>query len=397
MARLRATGVGDGDAHRRGDPPVPGVAAGPAAGFGQGRCLDEAAPCTALSGLADDASGEDRDFKDVTDDQLLGVLGARKRLEARQAWEIMMAVAEFIRRRPKDGCPLEGPARMPRVWDEHAAGELRAELHLTQAQADELLGLAYDLTVKLPLTSAALRDGIIDFPKARLITLRCLPLAASEAAAAEAILFASPEIAEWTYGMIRDRIARAVIQVNPQAAIRRREDASKARRIEVWAEDSGNAALVGRELPPAAVLAANQLLTARARELRASGLDGGMDELRVLAYLERLGVLDPLAPSAAPVTGPGAGGEHADEDPGGGESGGGEDPGGGGSSGGRGPAPGGTGGSTGGAGLVPGPPAGGLAAHVNLTVPLATALGLAERPGILSRIDPLDPNPGANT
>src|SRR5581483_8256672 len=169
------------------DPGVPasGPVAGPAWGFGQGRCLDEAAPCTALSGLADDASGQDRDFAGVTDDQLLGVLSARRRLESRQAWELLVTVAEFIRRRPAPGCPLEGPARMPRVWDEHAAAELRAELHLSPAKADELLGLAWDLAVKLPVTSAALRDGILDFPRARLIALHCLALTPAEAGAAE--------------------------------------------------------------------------------------------------------------------------------------------------------------------------------------------------------------------
>ena len=44
-----------------------------------------------------------------------------------------------------------------------------------------------------------------------------------------------------------------------------------------WAEDSGNAALMGRELPPAEVLAADQRITAWARQLKAAGLDGDMD------------------------------------------------------------------------------------------------------------------------
>ena len=34
---------------------------------------------------------------------------------------------------------------------------------------------------------------------------------------------------------------------------------------------------------------------------------------------------------------------------------------------------------------------------MNLTIPLTTLLGLAERPGTLSRAGPVDPNPGANT
>ena len=294
MARLIAAGL-DGYAHRRGAAPVPGVFSGPAAGFGQGMCLDAAVPCSTLSGMADDASGTDRTFASVTDDELMGLVGTRQRLQARQAWELLTTVAEFIRRRPGPGCALEGPERMPRVWHEHAPGELAAQLHLTAGAADDLLDLAHDLMVKLPGTAAALRDGIIDVDKARIIALRCSALTPEEARAAEAILFAQSDVDEMTWGMIRDRIARAVIEVNPEAAVKRREQAAKQRRVEVLPEDSGNEMLSGRELPPAAVLAASQLLTARARQLRKAGIRGGMDELRVQAYLEKLGVLDPLA------------------------------------------------------------------------------------------------------
>jgi hypothetical protein len=377
MRRLLAAGLGDGYAHVKGDPPVPGVFTGPAAGFGQGRCLDDAVPETGLAMLADEVSGADRSFADVTDDQLLGVLSARRRLEARQAWELMMAIAEFIRRRPGPGCPLEGPERMPRVWAEDAAGELRAQLHLTLGDADALLGLAHDLMVKLPLTSASLRDGVIDLAKARLIWFRCLPLSAEEARNAEAIVFGCPDVGQMTYGMLRDRIARAVIEVNPQAAVRRREEGARHRRVEVRAEDSGNAMVAGRELPPAAALAANQLLTARARQLRKAGITGGMDELRVLAYLEKLGVLDPLGKDRT---------AHGSGD-GPGEDGGPDGNGGNGGPGPAGPAP----GTPGGMETVPGSVQAGFAARTNLTLPLATLLGLAERPGVMPRIGPVDP------
>ena len=60
-ARLIAAGL-EGDAHRRGAPPRPGIPAGPAAGFGQGCPLDALAPSTIASGLADEASGENRAF-----------------------------------------------------------------------------------------------------------------------------------------------------------------------------------------------------------------------------------------------------------------------------------------------------------------------------------------------
>jgi hypothetical protein len=76
------------------------------------------------------------------------------------------------------------------------------------------------------------------------------------------------------------------MQVAPEAARKRREDAAKDARVERWAEDSGNAALVGRELPPAEVLAADQRVTWWARQLKKAGLAGSMDELRARAYLD---------------------------------------------------------------------------------------------------------------
>jgi hypothetical protein len=378
MARLIAAGL-DGYAHYRGAPPVPGVFSGPAAGFGQGMSLDAAVPCSPLSGMADDASGEDRTFADVTDDQLMGLMGTRQRLHARQAWELLMTVAEFIRRRPGPGCALEGPRRMPRVWHEHACSELTAQLHITRHAGDDLLDLAHDLTVKLPGTAAALRDGIIDADKAHIIALRCSVLTPDEARAAEAILFAHPDVDEMTWGMIRDRIARAVIEVNPEATIQRRKLAARQRRVEVAPEDSGNAMIAGRELPPAAVLAASQMLTARARQLRKAGIGGGMDELRVQAYLEKLGVLDPLADVG------GRAGTDGSSDDGHADGGGGN----------GGPGPGGTHpghpGPAGGAGARPGEVPAGFAARTNLTLPLATLLDLAERPGIMPGVGAIDP------
>jgi hypothetical protein len=156
---------------------------------------------------------------------------------------------------------------------------------------------------------------------------------------------------------LRSAIARAVMQVAPEKARKRREAAARDARVERWAEHSGNAALVGRELPPAAVLAADQRVTAWARELKQAGLDGSMDELRARAYLDLLlGVDSRPAPPAA--------GEQA--------------------------AP----------ASTPAPPATGpladvvppgFAARVNLTVPLQTLTGLADRPGELDGLGPVDP------
>ncbi|MBV9451336.1 MAG: DUF222 domain-containing protein [Streptosporangiaceae bacterium] len=366
-ARLIAAEIETAAAHVPGTPVIPGIKAGPAGGFGQGEPLDQAAPSPALDWAADYASGDDRAFGGVSDDELFGVLGVRQRLESRQGWEKLMGLAELIRRRPAPGCKLTGPGRMPRVWAEGTAAEASVQFAITQRAADGLLSLAWDLVVKLPVTSANLRDGIIDANKAQIVATYCANLTPEEAREAERILFATPDIEQKTRTTFRDRIARAVIQVNPEAARRRREDAAKECRIEVCAEESGNAMIAGRELPSVAVLRLDQKLTARARELKRLGVDGHLDDLRVLAFLERFGEADPegdLARANQTTRTAGAGDDCSSADAS-------RD------SGGR--ACGGTGAGS------------GLAGVVHLTAPVLTLTELARRPGVLRGMGPIDP------
>ena len=168
------------------------------------------------------------------------------------------------------------------------------------------------------------------------------------------------------------------MEVAPEKARQRREAAAKDARVERWAEDSGNAALMGCELPPDEVLAADQRITAWAKELRTAGLDGGMDQLRARAFLDLL-----LGKDSRPRRDASSGADGAGPGP-------------------DGPGPGGSGPA---GPDSPPPPAGpahgaapaGFAGRVTLTVPLATVTGLAGLPGELAGIGPVDPNPGANT
>ena len=86
-----------------------------------------------------------------------------------------------------------------------------------------------------------------------------------------------------TPGGLRSALARAVLEAAPETARERRKTAARFARVERWAEDSGNAALMGRELPPDEVLACDQRICWSAGELNKAGLEGGMDELRARA------------------------------------------------------------------------------------------------------------------
>jgi hypothetical protein len=292
--RLLGNDVGTGYAHQRGEAPLPGPHAGPGRHFGQGMVLDSAPAAPALAVAAEEAAGPARDFPGVDDDALLGVLGARRRLVARQDWERLMTIAEIIRRRPAAGCRLQGPGRMPRVWLEGAAREISAALAITNHEAVTLLGLAADLVTRLPLTSDALRDGILDLDKARLIGSRLAGLTDDEAREAEALFFATPGVEDMTWGKVAYWILNAAMTVNPDAAVRHRKQGARDGRVVLKQQGSGNYSLAGYELPAVAALAMDKAITARARELKRAGVTGSIQRLRMLAYLEAWNSEDPF-------------------------------------------------------------------------------------------------------
>src|SRR5580658_9709299 len=294
-AQMGATGAlgAIGAALGRRGPGQPGSAerfageyAGPAGAFATGMVLDTAPGGAELALFAADAAGTGDRYPGATDDELVGAICAWDRAEAHMAARKHAAIAELIRRRPYPGYALQGAAQMPAAWDEFTGDELSLALAESKGAAAGLLDLAWDLEVKLPGTKAAFRDGTLRVSKARIIADAARTLDPEEARAAEALVLG--RAGRLTPGGLRAAIARAVMAVAPDAARKRREEAAKDARVERWAEDSGNAALAGRELPPAEVLAADQRITWWAQELRKAGLDGDMDELRARAYLDLL-------------------------------------------------------------------------------------------------------------
>jgi hypothetical protein len=288
----------------------------------------------------------------VSDDELAGVICAWDRVEAYASAGKHAAVAELIRRRPDPGCSVAGPAQMPEGWHEFTGRELGAILGVSAGDAEEILDLAHTLEVHLPGTKAAFRAGILSRDKAAIIAAATGLLDPAEARAAEGMVL--DRAGSLTPAQLRAAIRRAVMDVNPGQARKRREHMAKRTRVERWAEDSGNAGLAGRELPPAEVLAADQRVTAWAQELRKAGMEGGMDALRARAFLDILLGTDSRPQGSGPDTG------HAAT-----------------------PAP---------AGPVAGVIPPGFAGRVGLTIPATTLLDLADRPGELAGLGPVDPD-----
>src|SRR5690349_9337011 len=313
----------------------PGEFASRAAGFGAGMLLDTMPGCGALAGFAAEAAGDDDRYEGACDDEVAGAISAWDRVEAYAAARKHAAVAEFIRRRPRAGSAVEGAARMPQDWDESITAEMAGVLAESRHAADAMLGLAHGLAVRLPGTRAAFRDGVLQQSKVAIIVRATAVLDPAEARAAERLVL--DRAGRLTPGALRAAIARAVMEVAPEKARKRREVAAKFARVERWAEDSGNAALAGRELPPDEVFAVEQRIAWWAGELKKAGLDGGTDEIRARALLDLLLGVD-SRPGHSSAAAPG-----------------------------------------------------GFAGRVTLTMPLTTAAGLADRPGESPGIGSIDP------
>jgi hypothetical protein len=375
------------------EPPRPG---GIGAAFAADGLFDRLAPGPALAGFVANACADEPGR--LSDDALVGVLQAWRRLASWAAAGEFAAVAELDRRRW---------AEVDAGADPHLAGhvgdELAAALTLTTRSADALLDIACGLA-RLPLTREALAAGRIDRVRALVITEGVSGLSDAHAAAVEsAVIGRAPG---QTSGQLRAATQRAVLAVDPAAAERRREEARKDARVEVWNERRGTAALAGRDLPPADVLAADKRIDALARQLKSDGREESLSELRAQVYVALLRGQPIGGPAPGEPSGPGtadAGSRNGQDGSAAPWSG---------SDGSRAfPAPQGHAGRTAPGSADPGMPApgssppgradpgsaepgsvpagAGLTGSVNLTMPLATWLGESPEPGEAAGFGPL--------
>jgi len=355
-------------------------------GFAQGGRADTMAPGPLLATIVDAVTGEDaKGLAGCSDDQLMGIISAARRMEARASWTLTAAVAEYAARHD-GGKPL----------DAFAADELAFALHLTSLSASGQMTYATSVATRLPATFAVLHAGRIHPFHLQIIQDETSILTGEDAAKADKLLAeAAPGM---TFGEVRSAAHKLVLKLDPEAVRKRKEAAKRDTHVRPFRERSGNAGMIGRELPSDEVLASWQNVEQRALDLRAAGMPGTLRELRVRAYLDLLqerdsrdllasdaGAAEPAAPDQSPPDGeppdpPGPG-----PGPGSGPGGPGGPSGPGGPGGPGGPSgPGGPGGPGGAGGPAPRPrPAAGpsLAALVTLTIPWSTYQGWSETPG----------------
>ncbi|HLK72634.1 MAG TPA: DUF222 domain-containing protein [Streptosporangiaceae bacterium] len=234
------------------------------------------APGPVLGTIMEVAAGEDGSgLPGLSYDQLIGFVAAARRQQSRYAWAEMAAMREFAARAAGQG---------PR--GAFAADELASELNLSWQCAAGQMGYASDVAERLPRTFAALGAGRLDPFKVRIIEEETRILSAEDAVKAGAELAGAA--GSLTPGKLRSAAHRLVLRLDPDSVRRRKESARRAASVRRFREDSGNTGMVARELPTAEAAASWQHLEQRALDLRAAGVPGTTDELRIRAYLDLL-------------------------------------------------------------------------------------------------------------
>ncbi len=350
------------------------------AGFCQGGASDTMAPGPLLATVVHTVTGDDGSgLAGCSDDQLMGIISAARRQQSRDEWTVMAAIGEFARRA---GTGVES---------EFAADELAAELHMSQQSAAGQMDFATEVPRRLPKIFAALAAGQIHPIHLRIVEDETRILSDADAARADAFLAAAAP--GMTFGELRYAARKLVLKLDPDAIKKRKEAAKCDTHVRRFREESGNAGMVARELPSDEVLASWQHVEQRALDLRAAGIPGTLQDLRVRAYLDLLQERDSRTAPAGVV--PAASGEGGQNQPAPGQPASGQplpnaDPPG---PPGPGPGPDSPDGSDGpgsgpggrdGPGPAPrvGPGAGpSLAALVTITIPLTTYQGRSEAPG----------------
>jgi Domain of unknown function (DUF222) len=229
-----------------------------------------------------------RQLPRLSDDELIGALGASQRQQSLHQEITYSLVAELDRRRTRpDG--REG---------EHVDAELGAELRLTPRAAQDLLFYSLEIQ-RLEPVRALLAAGVIDPKRAQTIARHLEPL--SDEHAAEVLEMILPRVGEMTTGWLSQALTSAVKKVDPEGARRRKQEGQEDARVECYAEDDGNAALSGRHLEPAQAIAADKNIRALAQTLKDQGTEGTLEQLCAAVFLALLSCQPLPAPTPAPA------------------------------------------------------------------------------------------------
>jgi hypothetical protein len=99
------------------------------------------------------------------------------------------------------------------IPDEFAADEIRAALMSTRRAAEAQFALAYDLITRLPAVHAAMNAGLVDEPRARVLSEWTTELSGEQARAVCNAMLA--RVSKLTTGQLIERIKKMAIAIDP--------------------------------------------------------------------------------------------------------------------------------------------------------------------------------------
>ncbi|MBV9731035.1 MAG: DUF222 domain-containing protein [Pseudonocardiales bacterium] len=179
------------------------------------------------------------------------VLKAQYRQANHERARVMAAMVEVGLCGP---VPADEELRRMAVPDEFSADEVRAALVLTRRAADVQFWLAHDLVTRLPAVHTAMDAGVLDEPRARVLSEWTIELHPETARALCAELL--PRAPGLTTGQLIEQIKKLAIALDPDWARRRYEQAVAERKVVGSRNPDGSANLSGHNLPVDRVAAA---------------------------------------------------------------------------------------------------------------------------------------------
>ena len=209
------------------------------------------------------------------------VLKAHQRLISHyqaQLYAAMAAITDAVGNLEECSDPMWAP--------EMAAAEIRAALGLTRRAADSELETALVLRGRLPQVQDALAVGDIDYRRAKTLLYGTTHL--PDQAAQTVVDTVMGRAGRLTTGQLAALIRKLAIQVDPDDAQQRFQQAIAQRRVVMEPTEAGTANLLGLELAPHRVAAVTRRINLLAKSLKRAGATRTMDQLRADVFLDLL-------------------------------------------------------------------------------------------------------------
>jgi hypothetical protein len=166
------------------------------------------------------------------------------------------------------------------------ASEISTALSLTRRASEVQTDLALTLRQRLPQVWAALHEGVIDLPRARVLSDQTSHL--PEELARQVCDTALEKASSQTTGQLRARIQRLIITADPAAAKDRYEQALTERKLVCEPTDAGTTNILGLDLPADRANQAMCRVNRMAKKAKRKGDRRPIDQIRADIFLDLL-------------------------------------------------------------------------------------------------------------